>query len=63
MPIHELKRYRAICTECRRFIDYEAINRTLAPSGWTVTTGKTLADVRVTCPTCSEQERMEAEHE
>ena len=31
--------------------------------GWTVTTGKTLSDVRVTCPMCSEIERMEEAHD
>ena len=63
MPIHELKQYRVICDGCRRFTEYEAINRTHVPSGWTVTTGKTLADARVLCPLCAEIERMEEAHE
>ena len=63
MPIHEAKTYEAWCDQCGRRTQYTAANRTEIEGGWTVTKGKTLADVRVLCPMCSEIERMEEAHE
>ena len=59
MPIHEAKTYEAWCDQCGRRTQYTAANRTDIEGGWTVKLGKTLAEVTVLCPMCSEIERME----